>query len=173
MATTPTASAMLAMSYLRDMIAASSTFQTWVGADDAAEAAASVWYESLPLPGSNAEVYSSAEVAGYWPYAIIGIEDYYIRPTAAAGSEQDGGAFVVELCGLADDSSNDPSETALKFGNVVFQIIADVMGLREQASYLDISGVQLMDGPTRSHPEDITTARDELTTHWRFTWGVQ
>lgn len=172
MPTAPTSSAGKARGYLRDMIAASSTFQGWVDADDADGAKASIHYESLPLPGSSAEVYSAAEIAAYWPYALIYLDEYHLRPMATE-SDRDGGAFVVQFCALAEDSSNDPDETTVKFENHAMNVLEEIMALREQAGYLDVGEVQVIEGPVRAHPDDIAAGgRDELTLTVRFPWGV-
>lgn len=176
MATDPTSSLGKARGYLRAMVAASAAFQAWVGVDEedapAVAALAKVWYETLPLPSDDAETYSAADVARYWPYALIYLDTYGIRPVATE-SERDGGAFLLQLVGLADDSDNDPNETCVKFENVVAIILDQIAALREQAGSLDFTDLQIIDGPTRARPADIAAGgRDELAITVRVPWGA-
>lgn len=178
MATAASTSLGKAREHLRAMLAASTAFQTWVGAtgEDAAAKAAdaegSIWYESLPLPADDAEVYSDEEVEAYWPYALLFSDGYQIRPVAAE-SHRDGGVFGLQLVGLVDDEAgNDPTEATVLFENAVMQVLEDIADLREQAGYLDFSELQVMGGPVRSRPDDIAAGgRDELAITVRIPWG--
>lgn len=174
MATAATTSLGKAREHLRAMLAASSTFQAWVGVDEedvpTTAALASIWYETLPLPAEGMS-YSAAEVAAYWPYALIALEDYAIAPVASE-SHRDGGVFLVQLVGLADDAENDPDETITIFENVTAQIVEDLASLSEQAGYLELGDLRIVGGPVRARPEDIVAGgRDELTLNVRVPWG--
>ena len=176
MATAPTTSLGKARQHLRAMIAASTAFQAWVsaeGEDAAAKAAAaaeSIWYESLPLPADDL-VYGTDEIASYWPYALIALEDYATAPVAVE-SHRDGGVFLVQLVGLADDADNSPNETITIFENVAVQIVEDLASLSEQAGYLELRDMRILGGPVRARPEDIAAGgRDELTLNVRVAWG--
>jgi hypothetical protein len=178
MATAATSSLGKAREHLKAMIAASTAFQTWVGAtgeDAAAKAAAaagSIWYESLPLPADSAEVYSAEEVEEYWPYALLFSDGYQIRPIASE-SWRDGGTFGLQLVGLADeDAGNDPNETTTIFENAAMTVLEQMADLFETAGYLNFTELQVMGGPVRSRPDDIAAGgRDELAITVRIPWG--
>jgi len=154
------------------MLAACATFQSWVGAEDATEAKSSIWYESLPLPAGNAEVYSAADVAAYWPYGLIYVSEYRVTPVAVE-SETDGGMFVLQLVGMAEDSSNDPSEALVKFENYYAKIIEELSALRDTAGYLSIGELSIAAGPMRENPEDIAAGgRDEYAVYINVPWSA-
>jgi hypothetical protein len=176
MTTAATSSLGKAREHLLAMLAASATFRTWVGAtgDDeaalSAAAAKSIWYESLPMPDSG-NTYSDAEIDEYWPYALIATEDYAARRVANATYE-DGGVFLIQLVGLADDADNDPNETTVLFENIAAKIVEELAALSEQAGYLEISDLRIVGGPVRAQPEDIAAGgRDEMTLNVRVQWG--
>jgi hypothetical protein len=177
MTTAATSSLGKAREHLAAMLAASATFRAWVGAtgdDEAAKSAAaaeSIWYESLPLPEAGI-TYSAAEIAKYWPYALIATEDYAARRVANATYE-DGGVFLVQLVGLADDAGNDPNETTVLFENTAAQIVEELAGMSEEAGYLEIADLRIVGGPVRAQPEDIAAGgRDEMTLNVRIQWGA-
>ncbi len=64
-----------------ETLADSAAFRTLVGAvtgDEAAKRAAAraeIHYEGFPDPAGGEEEYSSDEVDGYWPYAIVALDD--------------------------------------------------------------------------------------------------
>ncbi len=176
MATAALSSLGKAREHLRAMLAASAAFQAWVKAEGedaaakAADAAGSVWYESLPLPEAG-DVYSAEEVEEYWPYALVALEAYTIAGVATE-SQRDGGAFVVQLVGLADDAENDPNETTVRFENAAAVILEQLAAMREQVGFLDATRIEVVAGPVRSHPEDIAAGgRDELALTVRIPWG--
>lgn len=176
MTTAATSSLGKAREHLRAMLAASSAFRTWVGAageDEAALSAAaaeSVWYESLPMPEVG-NTYSEDEITEYWPYALIATEDYAARRVANQTFD-DGGVFLIQLVGLADDANNNPNETTVLFENVTAKIVEELAGLSEQAGYLEIADLRIVGGPVRAQPEDIAAGgRDEMTLNVRVQWG--
>jgi hypothetical protein len=161
----------LACAHLRDALAACATFQGWVGAEDAAGAASSIWYDELPEPADDAETYSEAEIDTYWPYAIIYDANYTVT-AVASGTERDGASLMVDLCGLTDTSDGDARSAMLRFKDVYGPIAAELAALRETAGYVDLSVVAVEGSPQRAHPDEIAAGgRDELRVTLRVAYG--
>jgi len=156
---------------LRAALAASSSFQTWCSEEDGTGALTHIFYDALPPPASSAEVYSAAEVASYWPYAVIYLLDY-MRERDSHDAFRAGGQFGIQLCQqVAAGDVADPDEIAVKLLNSVEAIITDLESLINMAGYLDFDGISIAGPPRRSHPDDVAGSRDEIEIGLIVGWG--
>lgn len=171
--TAPTGSMGKARQYLRAMLAASSAFRTWVDADNEAQALNHLFYDALPLPRENAEIYSESEVEAYWPYALIYVQDFFC-PRTSHDAFFDGGEFGIHLCqAVMEGDTDSPDEISTKLYNVAEGIMSDLKGGIQTAGYLDFEGIGI-DGPMcRSHPDDAEGIRDEVELDLSVVWGTE
>lgn len=152
--TSPSGPISLPGQYLENMLAACSAFQTWVGAEDATEAAASIYQEGLPAPSGGADAYTAAQLAALRPYAVI-YQDAerrgWRRSRIGEGAWVDAGRLLVVLKQTSTDA-NDGEPTAdanVVFKNTVGSIVSGLCDLRDNSGsgYLMIEEIGIEDGP--------------------------
>jgi hypothetical protein len=163
--TEPAGSVSLAQDRLRDTLAASTAFQTWVGAANATAAAARVYLDDLPEPAGQ-EDYTRAELEAYRPMAIIETDEEGF--TYEHGATGDSFEFDVSgklrLCleqSVSEALANDNAELLLQFRNSYGQILDDLCDLAGTPGYLGIVRMRTY-GPFRMHPDRIPRQGDAV-----------
>jgi hypothetical protein len=160
----------LARNNLRASLAASTTFQTWVGAASAAAALASIHLSALPPPAAGAEQYSAVEWAAYLPLAIIYPARYHSDYDSDTGYA-DSGVLVIHLLGeVATAKHNLPGEAGRDFDNVVGGIIADLKALANQAGYLTVKSIDIPEEAQRGALDEEGTLGDTISINLFVSW---
>lgn len=137
-----------AMDALRLMVASSTAFQSFVDADDATEADAHVYHDALPEP-TEGDVYTPAELDGFFPFAMIYEPQEGSRSEEiAAGTFGWSGVLTVELIGPAELGT--PDESARKFRNVIAGVIDDVLTQAGASGCLSHFTIERRGGPART-----------------------
>jgi len=140
--TTPAGMISLPLKYLRDTVAASSTFQGWVGVANAEEAAERVHY--VAVEGAQ------------MPFALVDWEANFARRAEGGGTRYwfAGEGDLVLVFRAAVSSDDDAGEAAVKFLNKCGGVIADMEAIAGTAGYLDISAIELLDPPSRPERDE-------------------
>lgn len=132
MPTAPAGPLSLPLKYLRDQLAACSTFQTWVGALNATEALDSIFYvatSTLTLPLAVVDWGRSG------------------RLDAEAGGtrtqfDQDGELTLLLRAGVTSSADDQQGEEGIVFMNTVGNVLAELLQLAGVAAYLDLVSVE-------------------------------
>ena len=149
MSISPAGTLSKAQGYLRDTLAASSTFQELVGAGSAADAKGQIYHEGLPDP-DDGEAFTLAELQKLRPYAVIwtAAENGFQRTFESSGADDTfdaSGSLIMRLERDAPPPKNDEPASTLNTDwlNVVGQILDDLCELRRGAGYLMFETVTL------------------------------
>lgn len=149
--TAPAGIVSLPLKYLRDTIAASATFQTWVGALNATEALGSIHYVAV------------AEADATLPLAVVDWGRTVEWDAQALGSRreflQEGELALLFRAGVTSSADDQLGEEGIVFMNKVGAVILEMLQLSGQATYLDIVRVQLGDYE-RPTEDEAKTAGD-------------
>jgi len=137
---------------VREMLAASDTFQTWVGADDAAAALSKIFAEDLPPPAGD--YYTLGEWRHIRPYAMVAVEAQRKVVIGQPGDFDDVGGRVRIF--LEQDV---PERIAGEEASVAGREFARTMGLIMD-DLADLAATQKADG-SGSHPDLRTIETDE------------
>jgi hypothetical protein len=155
MPVTPSGHLSLPLSYLRNTIAASASFQSWTGTVDATAAAARV--KIVEYPEASVEDPSAIVL----PIAVIDWAGVYERVMDAAGTRNwfdARGALSIMFRSKITDT--DPGDAAFTHLNNVGAIWADLENLAGTAtastSYLDITAIRKVRGPERPTLKEVT-----------------
>jgi hypothetical protein len=170
---TPTGSYATARANLAAMLAASSTFQEWVGADDATEAAAHIHLSAAPGP-ENGECYSKIELDALLPMAVVWTKAFLTRPDSAVGSlaaYARGSDLVVELVGQVDPATETvPAECGRLFDNVVGGIVGDLEASNGTPGFLAWRQIAIAEEPERGPIQEIPTRGDLWRLQMVVSW---
>lgn len=132
---------------MRDLLAASATFQAAVGAEDAAAALASIHIGAYAPSGDVAR-----------PFALVHRPSSgSLRRTGTAATAT-GGQFKVLLertISAAWTADAEQAAAQIEFENFVGQLIDDCMDLAATAGYLLVTEMEIIDGPFRYEAESI------------------
>lgn len=174
----------LPLGHLRALVAASSSFQTWTGTASAALAAARVHLCDLPKPSSNEE-YTKAELAAYYPCAIV---DFFHSQRGFGGEAfvwdkevelgwVDSGVLSLDFVELVDeDDAVSPADTLLAFTNDVGAVIEAMVALSgtstDSTSYLTIHRLELFQGPYRTDQSQHANIGDQNRIQFKVHWGI-
>ncbi len=170
----PLGSLSLSLQYAKQMLAASATFRTLVGAADQAEAEAKIYLEGLPEPADNADVYSESELAAYRPYAIVWGDESggLAKRRIGAAAWEDSGRTVLLIGQAAPDV--DRADGDRSWANTVGQIVDELCDLVDTDGgakrYLVFNVLQIEQGPGRWHPDYAAGEGEEqfvvITLEW-------
>lgn len=131
MATAPTGTESKLLDNLRTLVANSSSFQTWVGAENATVAKASVTIEES-APGSNR------------PFAIVGFDSPPEREASAGGTrnyfELRTTLWLAFEAAISDTDS--PEDSLYEFTNTVGAIIGEMELLAGTGGYLNATSIR-------------------------------
>lgn len=162
-----------ARAHLAAMLAASTTFQTWVGADDATEAEKHIHLSAAPGP-ANGECYDKIELDALLPMAVIWTKAFLSKPDSAVGSlaaYTRGSDLVVELVGQVDPATETvPAECGRAFDNVVSGIVGDLEASNGTPGFLAWRQIAIIEEPERGPTQEIPTRGDlwrlEMVVSW-------
>jgi hypothetical protein len=160
----------LARNNLRASLAASTTFQTWVGAATAAAALARIHLSALPPPANNAEEYSAAEWAGYLPLAIIYPARYHAELDSDTGYAEQG-TLVIHLLGTVAEAKHDlPGEAGRVFDNLIGGVIADLKTQANKPGYLTVKSIDMPEEAQRGRLDEEGTLGDTISVNLFIGW---
>lgn len=184
---TPTAAGSLALAKeaFAKTVAACAVVQTLFDADDAAEAEARIWIDSLPEPtnsgGDRIAEHTEAQLVALRPFVLIGhqLRGHYQAGRVAADSWADGGrlwllieANVTDLLGEGESAEN-TTLVMRHADNLVGQLAEDLKALAWQGGgYLAIDQMEI-DGPRRTDPDDPEDSGfgDHVSAFIRVHWN--
>jgi hypothetical protein len=151
MPVTPTSSLALYLANLRTLIAASATFQAWVGADDAAAAAAHVHLIGLPPP--NGEEFTADELSALRPFVIVGFHPRDgVQFSRVADQEYEESARVAFSFEdeVAPENARNYDDAAIDFLNQAGGTLKDMQDLAGTDGYLSVHEFRMEKAPTRA-----------------------
>lgn len=151
---------------LRALVAASTTFQAWVGAASAALALPSVYRVAL----------TGAAIVR--PLALVREKepaDHVKRAIAGGASTTFVESGTLELLFENDvaDATLDHGVIEAAFMDTVRAIIADMDALAGSGAYLIVRGFQIAEGPARAHPDTRHSAGDYYQVLYDVQWGIE
>lgn len=166
MAVTPSGVLSLPAKYMRDMIAASSTWQTWVA--DALTPETRVYYGH-----ADEEEVFAADGDTLLPFAVIEDMDFMLPKEGFGGRNHfyQRGALAVRF--VAPVSSSDShSDAFMRFRNNIGGVLDDLMSISGTPGYLDITDMAFLEGgPSRTAPEERQSYYDTYELTMRMDYG--
>ena len=166
MATAPTGVMSLPKHGLRDMLAASATFQEFVGAVDSAEASVfiKVGYASFPADADPG------------PIAVVdnedGSPDWSLLADGASNVLWPRGRLKLYLR-APDGAPGDMEESMTLFENLIGGLQEDIATIAGSGSYLNLHGITPNVAPQRTQPtEDNQRDRPWWECEIGFSWGA-
>lgn len=166
-AVTPAASVSLPLGNLRDLLQDCVSFQTWVGALDAASAAANIYLVALSEP-----------VADKRPFALIAQrEPAVVESLAIAGGAgqqfNDNGQLELLFEATVDPAdAGDHAAAELRFTNAVGAIVDEMKSLAGTDGYVQLRSVGVLRGPARAHPNERDSEGDYYQVQFAVAWGL-
>lgn len=141
MTTTAAGGVSLAYENLKATLAASESFQSFVGAGNASTAAKRIYLEDYPAPANGAE-FTKLELQSRFPCAVIGLVSYE-TPKISVSNQAEVGEFSIDLhWDVPDSIGRNFSEVVIRLNNALGQIANELLALVSppSAGYLDIQG---------------------------------
>lgn len=160
MAVSPSGILSLPLYYLRQSLAASTNFQTWVGVETAAAALAYIHYF-----GTASETR---------PFATIGYSDEWSREIISRGARhyfQSTGNPLALTFDADINSEHDLNDALFTFTNTVGAVMADMEALAGTGNYLAITNYRMIRPPTRCHREQ-RESDDSALDIWQCDWQI-
>ena len=163
-ALTPTGDMTNAEEALRDLLAASSTFQAWVEAEDAAAA--------------EARIYIDVEASPTRPCACVRFDDPAdSRSRAVAGGSRQwflgSGTLGVLFEAVVDDTLDDPADQMRAFKRTIDQVLSDMQALSGSGGYLIVNTFRMQEGPFRTGPTGALANDDVLQALVAVDYGLE
>lgn len=177
MPTLPTAEGgiTLAEENLKATLAGSARFQTWaLNAPDATAAAARIYIDDLPDPPGDQDSYTSDQICGLRPFAIIRTEPRAGYSKARVGTEAyvDAGKLHIVFEENVDPSmADDVALLERTFKNTLGVILDQMLELAYQAGYLAIDLITFH-GPGRCSENEATGEGDHHYAMFEVSFGV-
>jgi hypothetical protein len=168
----------LAQGFGRATLAASATFQTWVGAADATEALDSIYDDGLPVP-ANKSSYTKAELQALRPFAMIWTDEadgFSMERTAVSGPSslmdwQSSGRLELHLeMDVPAELADDPAGLDLSFRNTIGQIFDEVAVLAGAGGMLAITSMAVSFGPYRTDTDKVPQQGDAIAIDLIWEW---
>jgi len=150
---------------LRNLLAASTTFQAWVGAEDAEEAAASIYMFETPADDATR------------PYAVVYPENgWNMTSIAACGAGVEympwGKIGLLLEDEVPEAYTNDIEDAFINWLDTIEAIISDVCGLSgTTGTYLDMRGIESVYGPARTDSSERRQEGDIIQQIFHVSWG--
>jgi hypothetical protein len=148
---------------MKSLIAASSTFQTMVGAASAAAAKASIYLGAYTPAGAIAR-----------PFALVSsVSADRFSKTGLSGWVENGSFKILIERDIAagyqpDDRQNDAE---LEFRNLIGKLLEEIADLSCQPGYLVLRSIEITDGPYRYESK---TGQPEVMGCWMAAeWGLE
>lgn len=150
---------------LRDLLAASATFQTWVGAENAEAAKAHIHLTAVMEPTRPFALIALAD-GGPWNYgAVSGGGRQHFLPS---------GSLILHLeAEVAANYQGDESlaDAEFEFRNNVGAVLLEMGNLAGSSDYLTVVSFDLIDGPARSHPDTAVGEGDFYQITFMVSYG--
>jgi hypothetical protein len=148
------------LSALRTMVSQSATFQTWVGAANAAAALASIHMVGL----------AEADVAR--PFALVTLGDNWRRTYAGTNRFTMNGELFLVLEGEVDAANvDDFADAEFEFTNTVGGIIEDLEALSESEALI-VQSIRVQDAPQRSWRDEKASEGEYYNCVFAFEYGL-
>ena len=167
-----------AQEVLRRTLADCPRWREFCDAPDQAAARARIHHEDLPAPAAGG-VYTTTELAGYRPYAIVSTAETggLTRSFESSGTSAhfDTSGVLWLLVGAAVDATLSTVEQDRQFKNFLGQIIDDLCDLCGQAEveeYLFFQRIRLAQGPFRYNEANTPAQGEEITALIEIEWGA-
>jgi len=162
---------------LRTLVAASATFQSWVGATGATEA------ELIASAKASVYLVGLDDVSGtdYWdtvssarPFALLDIgEEFEHVRSAHISSFVPSGSLLARFESAVASGDKDDAEAAQK---AHVKTVGDILGEMEaksaEAGYLIINGFSMTD-INRTPQDDVKDWGDAFASDWVISWGLE
>ncbi len=149
----------LPLKHLRSALAACTSFQTWVGAKNSAEAEESIYY--VAVDGETDP-----------PFALVDTMNRFSLEHAAGGLSnefsQKGDLLLVLQSAVDPDHS--VSEAALTFSNLIGSVLLELTGLAGRPGYLNITGISLEIPMVRPSEDEKKTVGDFYQVGFRVSY---
>lgn len=163
----------LAEQHLANSLASSSRFQEWTDSDNSTEAAAHVYFTSLPEP-EDGDKYTAEELAALFPCALIYTDEQangsVIRKVGYQ-TAQGSGVVAFRLYETIDDESPPTfSEAERSFKNTVGVVMAEILALSETADCL--AAVEVANSEIYRTEKDAVVFLDMQTAVCIVLWGT-
>ena len=162
----------LPLDHLRTLVAASSTFQAWVGATGETEAQRiasakeHVYVAALPAP-----------IAAKRPFALVAHGDAWQREADTGGAGHSylktGSLYLGFEANVAEANQVAGSEgdAFIAFANEVGNTIADMEVLSGTGTYLNVTRISEYVRPRRAHPDEAGNAGVYYEAAYTIDWG--
>ncbi len=152
----------LPMEHLKTLLSNSATFQSWVGAADAAEALASIYMVRV-----DEETFTR-------PLAVIDIgEKYYSNIRSGGGAnffQKRGELLLMFEADVVEGSTSE--EAVLNFLDNVGGCLADMEELSGTPEFLSLHEIEFDEAPTRSIDDEEPPEGDFYRVKFIVTWGL-
>lgn len=159
MAQTPSGIMSLPLAHLQTLIAASATFQSWVGAADAAAAKNSIHLINVP------------DTVLTRPFALIGFgEKWKAQKTAEFFHDKRGELFLVFEADVAEIDQASEADAVFAFMNQVGAVISHMLSMAGNNGYLNVIEAEMLAPPVRITSED-NEFEDYYTVEFTVVWG--
>ena len=153
----PTGIISLPLSFLRNNIINSDTFQTWVGVVTPPAARAHVYNVDLGTLAADPD----ATIVSAMPFIIVDWADNFARVATAGGSRtqfsQEGELAMLFRAAIDPDDLDSVSDAAYAFLNPGGGIITDIESLAGVEGYLDIVSIRKEFGPHRPEEDESSS----------------
>lgn len=158
----------LMLDNLRNLVAASATFQAWTQTANATLAKAFTYPIDLPAQEGQTD-FTAAQLAEMRPLAIVdlfrlpgrsGLEAYSSDRTAEGAFTDSGKLLLSFEADVPEEYSNSPADAEMDFLNKVGGILADMEALGGQDGYLSVHNFEILIGPWRGDQTKIASQGD-------------
>jgi hypothetical protein len=167
MTTNPQGPLSAAQQNLRSLLADCEQFRLWTGQPSQDLALGRIFVEGLPPPADDRESHAREELDGLRPNVIVSMarERGFLRVRDGFGAWKDSGRLLLQFeQALPAELADDRAEADRRFENTIGLILDEMCRLSDQAgqaeSYLVIERLQILEGPFRTHPDEIATYGD-------------
>lgn len=168
--TVPTGTLGLAKLHLRQAIADSATFRTWVGATSQAQALERIYYDKVPDP-ADGEEHTLEEGKALRPCVIVWHVTSDSPSVASNGSTNTAQTLQAHFeWQVPDEIRDDSSEVAIRLDNTIDAIRAEMRQAKDQNGHLYFENDAIAEPYKRSDPDDIPTYGDYATEDITFSW---
>jgi hypothetical protein len=175
---------------VREMLANTTAFRTWDGANlTVSQARDRIYFDDLPVPPNGQDAFSAEQMAAMRPFAVVffpvvgGVRwscdasPRHLRPH--------GKVLIYLEAGIPDDlvpdgdDVEDSGEIIRRFDNWIGRMVSStdsgdvtLKSLRGTAEMLDFTDLEYV-GPFRAHPNDVPTQGDHQFATLELTWGAK
>ena len=171
MAVTPTGLKGKLLDNLRTLVAASSTFQTWVGAEDAAAAKAHIYLVGVDPAGEGESLASKRPMAVVRHKVPADVEAEAVAGGARQHFTHRGALELLFEDTVATAQQSDHGDAELAFANHVDGVLSDMKALAGSGTYLNMIGHATLNGPARAHPDERASEGDYYQQSVEIEWS--